>query len=171
MRNPRHCADAWNHPRLRGEYRELQVSGCPIAGSPPLARGIRISSFQFGMMSRITPACAGNTGFMLYQLLFVGDHPRLRGEYYSQRTERQRQQGSPPLARGIPWDDNVSVASSGITPACAGNTTDCVNCDAVRGDHPRLRGEYLSVYENMLEERGSPPLARGILRGSAPISR
>ena len=71
--------------------------------------------------------------------------------------------GSPPLARGIPPFPFSRLASSRITPACAGNTVaiSCVFC--CNWDHPRLRGEYTLIKDAEEWETGSPPLARGIL--------
>ena len=91
--------------------------------------------------------------------------------------------GSPPLARGIRGGAVVTMDGRGITPACAGNTLwglfhlgyltgitpACAgNTGSVsrpmrhKGDHPRLRGEYILVFFKGINPRGSPPLARGI---------
>ena len=92
------------------------------------------------------------------------DHPRLRGEYHYICQTRTKRWGSPPLARGIQLWRQPSNLESGITPACAGNTV--ITCDILvkHGDHPRLRGEYILLLLEVKENKGSPPLARGILR-------
>ena len=73
------------------------------------------------------------------------------------------EQGSPPLARGIPHDRITALSSSGITPACAGNTALLPAVPGGSGDHPRLRGEYPLSKVLITNALGSPPLARGIL--------
>ena len=110
-----------DHPRLRGEYGRLPVPLIVPVGSPPLARGIRIQEDAMVKATRITPACAGNTGRTdsLAQGLRITpacagntnpfptnilrdrDHPRLRGEYKPLNQDRLKIRGSPPLARGI----------------------------------------------------------------------
>ena len=61
LRNPRPCADAWNHPRLRGEYVNLSEALRVPQGSPPLTRGILMLAIHNLPGCGITPACAGNT--------------------------------------------------------------------------------------------------------------
>ena len=71
-----------DHPRLRGEYMRKKKNGWRFGGSPPLARGILPKKSDNPHFSRITPACAGNTGNVLRIFSKHKDHPRLRGEYY-----------------------------------------------------------------------------------------
>ena len=93
---------ARDHPRSRGEYHCSNEWQRQNVGSPPLARGIqkyaKLSSDQIG----ITPARAGNTTFVLLFNAATQDHPRSRGEYKMTTYIKSFQQGSPPLARGIP---------------------------------------------------------------------
>ena len=151
-----------DHPRLRGEYGRLPVPLIVPVGSPPLARGIRIQEDAMVKATRITPACAGNTGRTdsLAQGLRIThacagntssctfpsrpdeDHPRLRGEYPSNLRGQKCRRGSPPLARGIPVSNVKLVRCDGITPACAGNTLPSTCQLYPNRDHPRLRGEY-----------------------------
>ena len=53
-------------------------------------------------------------------------------------------------------------AQSRITPACAGSTCRCSMKKDSWQDHPRLRGEYVSVSCSSCFCTGSPPLARGV---------
>ena len=46
----------------------------------------------------------------------------MRGEYNDWNTDKATEQGSPPLARGIPLYLSDEDKEMGITPACAGNT-------------------------------------------------
>ena len=152
----------WDHPRLRGEYLSNVGSGVVQAGSPPLARGIPLNAVCGVLGNRITPACAGNTVFKSIAAARSWDHPRLRGEYLKINAMRLKQQGSPPLARGIPQADQQELSAVGITPACAGNTSSEYGGTDVRRDHPRLRGEYNKWQTQLYPLIGSPPLARGI---------
>ena len=136
------CQRERDHPRLRGEY-DLPPSGdMQRAGSPPLARGILAVNCIDRINYGITPACAGNTIYMRLQSLFLWDHPRLRGEYDVYVMLMQIRMGSPPLARGIRFSTASRHSSTGITPACAGNTSPLLFHAFHRRDHPRLRGEY-----------------------------
>ena len=152
-----------DHPRLRGEYGRLPVPLIVPVGSPPLARGIRIQEDAMVKATRITPACAGNTGRTdsLAQGLRITpacagntssctfpsrpdeDHPRLRGEYGGAGNANKHDRGSPPLARGILQRPLCCLFLQRITPACAGNTNPFPTNILRDRDHPRLRGEYM----------------------------
>ena len=114
-----------------------------VTGSPPLARGI-------------LPIASVN-------IPVTEDHPRLRGEYGNIAGKWDTRMGSPPLARGIRRISRWGKRSTGITPACAGNTTSGQTVITAVWDHPRLRGEYSALDALNLFGVGSPPLARGIL--------
>ena len=111
-----------DHPRLRGEYTRKDQYLPAYTGSPPLARGIRYLHQRARQEPGITPACAGNTYLSDLPVLASGDHPRLRGEYLKKQIRRHTAMGSPPLARGIRSKQRLRLPTSGITPACAGNT-------------------------------------------------
>ena len=119
----------------------------------------------------ITPAYAGNTIVPGCFAVFRWDHPRLRGEYQVESDDRRTIQGSPPLTRGILSITMVPSACPRITPAYAGNTV-CIDC-IFRSieDHPRLRGEYYSTIGVAIVTAGSPPLTRGIPKGTAAQNR
>ena len=115
--------EAEDHPRLRGEYCTMGDGTFQYAGSPPLARGIHHGLHYMLVSQRITPACAGNTQDIIAAISTLGDHPRLRGEYQKSEGDCGLSTGSPPLARGIPKLNTGRHHLTGITPACAGNTT------------------------------------------------
>ena len=111
-------------------------------GSPPLTRGIPIRSTGNRILSRFTPAHAGNTIILTLSLVIPKVHPRSRGEYGFKRRIKSciggsppltrgillrtvqllSLQGSPPLTRGILIDLDEDVVCTGFTPAHAGNT-------------------------------------------------
>ena len=130
LRNPRPCADAWNHPRLRGEYVNLSEALRVPQGSPPLTRGILMLAIHNLPGCGITPAYAGNTCSPQKTSNPSGDHPRLRGEYPNTSLTRPDTKGSPPLTRGIPIEGYEVEHGERITPAYAGNTCGtCYVCD------------------------------------------
>ena len=69
--------------------------------------------------------------------------------------------GSPPLARGTVYRVARLGRFGGITPACAGNSSQIPHCRYQHQDHPRLRGEQINTAHLLQNTRGSPPLARG----------
>ena len=71
--------------------------------------------------------------------------------------------GSPPRVRGILGAKIIAALTTGITPACAGNTTRNLTFNFAVRDHPRVCGEYLKVRYLALRQLGSPPRVRGIL--------
>ena len=149
---------------MRGEYYQNMVNFQSRLGSPPLARGILCDNAHINKVDRITPACAGNTASGRTARIPYLDHPRLRGEYGDMSCNPQVVMGSPPLARGILNCHLQIFLINGITPACAGNTWQGDKVQPTTKDHPRLRGEY--KYGSILDSsyKGSPPLARGILK-------
>ena len=113
---------ARDHPRLRGEHRWVRRYCEPGEGSSPLARGAPIEHKVGGEPGGIIPACAGSTRRRGSSHGRVGDHPRLRGEHWSNFLELNRMAGSSPLARGARSRIVLFLLIPGIIPACAGST-------------------------------------------------
>ena len=146
---------------MRGEDQAV-VSVISIrGGSPPHARGRRIACLERLMRVRITPACAGKTAAIAWAEAEKGDHPRMRGEDYSEEQLRTFLTGSPPHARGRPVFCRLSASPIGITPACAGKTDLAARDAPPTLDHPRMRGEDSYALRTALSQVGSPPHARG----------
>ncbi len=126
-------------------------------GSPPRARGQRIScplrQGNFGF----TPACAGTATCGL-----VGPvHPRVRGDRLFRSEFDTDDDGSPPRARGQQVSGVVPMSPSRFTPACAGTaggSRSAAPCSAV---HPRVRGDSMGAEPVTQSTCGSPPRARG----------
>ena len=95
--------DRVDHPRMRGE----DVLG----------------KFALSLMPRITPACAGKTHVSTGTFALIWDHPRMRGEDFICGHMPMSWSGSPPHARGRRLDRRRVPARPGITPACAGKTS------------------------------------------------
>ncbi len=75
------CTVIQDHPRIRGEHQSLNTIKEPGPGSPPHTRGTPHPPKKTVALFRITPAYAGNTFWHSLKRIFVGDHPRIRGEH------------------------------------------------------------------------------------------
>ena len=117
-----YVAGTGDHPRMRGEHPSFRKENSTRKGSSPHARGTRRLRLHEIVMRGIIPACAGNTVTRIVTTALTRDHPRMRGEHASHGRTNCPCGGSSPHARGTPLGYNVNVSSSGIIPACAGNT-------------------------------------------------
>ena len=155
------AASTRDHPRLRGEQKIFFARFLPAKGSPPLARGTVHIQTRTTTSCRITPACAGNSVYLLSIMCCKRDHPRLRGEQLATTVGAQHILGSPPLARGTEGGAQMRPPQGRITPACAGNSRPFSPRNWGSRDHPRLRGEQAVKNVSVARMVGSPPLARG----------
>ena len=131
-------------------------------GSSPLSRGIHNGGVAPEISGGIIPALAGNTMCCWTKSSCGKDHPRSRGEYVHQSGPVPAGPGSSPLSRGIPGARLQPLSMIRIIPALAGNTSTTPANIALRGDHPRSRGEYVAGGVVLSEVEGSSPLSRGI---------
>ena len=69
-----------DHPRTCGEQDDMTLFRGIIRGSPPHMRGTAAISVISVVVSRITPAHAGNRDTSAFQWGAFGDHPRTCGE-------------------------------------------------------------------------------------------
>ena len=147
---------------MRGEYVAYALQRDIPWGSSPLARGILNRCVCKSYISRIIPACAGNTKSDKYCQNLYWDHPRLCGEYAEGMALKDCLIGSSPLVRGIQAKEKNNVIFRGIIPACAGNTSIGLSKMSTCKDHPRLCGEYDAIHLISPLFIGSSPLVRGI---------
>ena len=140
-------------------------------GSSPLSRGIQVQRSRQRRLRGIIPALAGNTEYPVIGDPGYSDHPRSRGEYRAKRCTFSQHIGSSPLSRGILNTNQIVQSNTRIIPALAGNTR--LGKPQFRGswDHPRSRGEYLSLVLLYSYWCGSSPLSRGIPRLDAGYAR
>ena len=150
-----------DHPRMRGEHFTTLPPLWKRQGSSPHARGTQNMVKQFWHIDGIIPACAGNTADLIDNRAIDEDHPRMRGEHYSYKIFYDRISGSSPHARGTPSLSPHTVSTFGIIPACAGNTHKTIHRILHIRDHPRMRGEHVSVFGDGVYGEGSSPHARG----------
>ena len=85
----------------------------------------------------------------------------MRGEHGLLGGEPVRCEGSSPHARGTRNGAGPPGMPFGIIPACAGNTESQSSSSSSARDHPRMRGEHLTVNHRAVIQRGSSPHARG----------
>ena len=155
-----HHAD---HPRSRGVYTAYVAYERMLAGSSPLARGLRRRPTDEARQGRIIPARAGFTPGRGDRPADTRDHPRSRGVYLA-------------LLRPVPGYVGIIPARAGFTsgrggrmpfslwiiPARAGFTRLPAPDPGGAADHPRSRGVYRCTRPAACLARGSSPLARGL---------
>ena len=137
----RTLSDRRDHPRVCGENDSSKLESAVYEGSPPRVRGKPYETIVLARDKRITPACAGKTIDACDACSAIGDHPRVCGENSSVRNWRSQLQGSPPRVRGKLKGKIFFIAMCGITPACAGKTSETGKGSGGSGDHPRVCGE------------------------------
>ena len=146
---------------MHGEKSSVTVRLCMFLGSPPHARGKGPLIGEQLIVTGITPACAGKRRIGYASNYFIEDHPRMRGEKPTPGRAPSTTIGSPPHARGKAVTRRQTVAGAGITPACAGKSPSIIAPQLPQRDHPRMRGEKVSIHCHVLLSMGSPPHARG----------
>jgi hypothetical protein len=108
-----------------------------------------------------TPACAGKTPRLLPIGAIRWKHPRVRGEDKVLPDLLPPRRETPPRARGRHNVTAAYINDNGNTPACAGKT----DADGIGGNldqkHPRVRGEDADTESYSVNDRETPPRARG----------
>ena len=152
--HPRRCGENGGGARGEGVYR----------GSPPQVRGKRWGSLRLQAASRITPAGAGKTSFVVCVLRYGQDHPRRCGENWDTSCCIIAADGSPPQDRPrfrFPRTCGGDPIGADNTPAGAGKTQFHRDPAACIRDHPRRCGENREIHDEWDGEPGSPPQVRG----------
>ena len=150
-----------DHPRMCGEKGLLPVSEPQRAGSPPHVRGKDSWLDKLMILARITPACAGKSGWPSQSPPPHQDHPRMCGEKPNSTRGYPFVSGSPPHVRGkgaLVVADRLLIR---ITPACAGKRQALAKALSRSRDHPRMCGEKESARPARPAAWGSPPHVRG----------
>ena len=163
-----------DHPRVCGEHMTMATLLNVSAGSSPRVRGTPVLQLRRAGRRGIIPACAGNTLWAARPAPARRDHPRVCGEHVRAALRGYRPPGSSPRVRGTLETFGASAVTSGIIPACAGNTGDgLVQMVGVQGSSPRVRGTPASV-QCSRQCRGIIPACAGNTRrteATAPSSR
>ena len=146
---------------MRGEHSRWPIGPRQNRGSSPHARGALEHAVRHAVSRGIIPACAGSTLLRKRNRLLNRDHPRMRGEHAGVAMLHQLQRGSSPHARGARHDRSDDDLLRGIIPACAGSTRHGPELVFRPRDHPRMRGEHVTVTAHRMVLQGSSPHARG----------
>ena len=109
-------------PARAGFTRNAYAYPLLITGSSPLARGLPEYAEHKAVRPRIIPARAGFTQGIPRGYLDREDHPRSRGVYLDRDWWHAEDEGSSPLARGLPQENGNNNNPGGIIPARAGFT-------------------------------------------------
>ena len=152
---------SWAHPRSRGEHKIFPAGVKPVAGSSPLARGAPRGGVARRQRVGLIPARAGSTGSWNVSSVWMGAHPRSRGEHVMALVPIRYRRGSSPLARGAQFKLSTPSHDYGLIPARAGSTFHVSMKAARMRAHPRSRGEHVMVPTRRMGLLGSSPLARG----------
>ena len=130
-------------------------------GSSPLARGPQSAREVWSYEVGLIPARAGTTYRLVFGAVFLGAHPRSRGDHLEDGIEIKSNAGSSPLARGplIPFIEQAGTP--GLIPARAGTTIPVYRYAALKRAHPRSRGDHPFSDDPFMRNPGSSPLARG----------
>ena len=147
---------------MRREYKMHYAMLKGVQGLPLHAQGIPIARKQQIKAAGITPACTGNTFFLSFFCNVRWDYPCMRREYLTASNCLNDPEGLPLHAQGILSLSSCRHASDGITPACAGNTTE-FDYEATKSwDYPCMRREYRHAIFQQLCNAGLPLHAQGI---------
>ena len=151
-----------DHPRTRGVYGDLALTGEHVAGSSPHTRGLLLLPSVSLVLCWIIPAHAGFTACPLGAAWPAGDHPRTRGVYSLRPARRSTPAGSSPHTRGLRVGAPHGGCDGGIIPAHAGFTCASLSGAPLVSDHPRTRGVYHSTTSPRPWPPGSSPHTRGL---------
>ncbi len=148
------------HPRMRGKHLIVdKITGGAI-GSSPHARETQTAHHGHAGMSRLIPACAGNTRSESTKSCTRPAHPRMRGKHERRRRADDLRAGSSPHARETRERAWHLGAGRRLIPACAGNTVALVQVLTSPTAHPRMRGKH-----------GARRLSHDSFAGSSPHAR
>ena len=154
-------AVASDHPRIRGEHKNIIIACVCWSGSSPHTRGAPTATNASSPTVRIIPAYAGSTAHLLSGAPRRADHPRIRGEHRTVPKHCQMAEGSSPHTRGARRRRVGELGLGRIIPAYAGSTPCRLRRTVPKQDHPRIRGEHSRGAAGRLGSAGSSPHTRG----------
>ena len=100
----------WDHPRVCGEKKKMNMRKDKRMGSPPRMRGKADYTPVVDVRVRITPAYAGKSDNFVAALSDFGDHPRVCGEKPDAPSLCVAPLGSPPRMRGKVYEQMLAQA-------------------------------------------------------------
>ena len=150
-----------DHPRIRGEHRNVVLRRVVEHGSSPHTRGALVAVRCEHERNGIIPAYAGSTRTCPPAGRPGSDHPRIRGEHRKKQVAISVNTGSSPHTRGAPYSDYQDACQARIIPAYAGSTSFHFLAFGSHSDHPRIRGEHVPTVLAAQVFWGSSPHTRG----------
>ncbi len=93
------CAYKQDHPRVCGKNCVIKSGDTASVGSPPRVREKLSAKSDGNFTARITPACAGKTGWLSVCHWLCWDHPRVCGKNFHSGLSKTGASGSPPRVR------------------------------------------------------------------------
>ena len=153
-----------DHPRIRGEHLNERAARQRRRGSSPHTRGAQAGYPLAAGDARIIPAYAGSTRPSQEFAVEIQDHPRIRGEHTLHPRWVTDLAGSSPHTRGAHAALDVEGLAARIIPAYAGSTVLTSSGGASPRDHPRIRGEHVTMSRYLVAQGGSSPHTRGARR-------
>ena len=112
------------HPRVGGENQTGSSTQSRQKGSSPRGRGKRSRVPRVGLSTRLIPAWAGKTLFLVGHPYGQPAHPRVGGENVGTLRGGAAAAGSSPRGRGKPFFVISQFNIIGLIPAWAGKTRD-----------------------------------------------
>ena len=144
-----------------GEHAKKYSPTTGARGSSPRVRGTPAGPVPDVRAGGIIPACAGNTSSPDASRASSEDHPRVCGEHSEETNTTTTWTGSSPRVRGTPTGALNVTFTTGIIPACAGNTGPVRRRPEAFRDHPRVCGEHTLTGSPIEICVGSSPRVRG----------
>ena len=138
---PKLTTRSWDYPRVCGEKAAFTFDFPKEMGLPPRMRGKAVSNSRLKHPDRITPACAGKSGWRSCCPGCNRDHPRVCGEKLMNRVKH--------------------IDPHRITPAYAGKSWSAHSLVSSLKDHPRVCGEKFGKWSTKGRITGLPPRMRG----------
>ncbi len=139
-------------------------------GSPPRVRSRPGRTVADARQTGITSACAEQTVSLWKPTPKPGDHLRVCGADFSHSFRRLPHRGSPPRVRSRRGRRTEGARGTGITSACAEQTTCYADKHANVRDHLRVCGADDDEDKNGTSKEGSPPRVRS-RRDGATVER
>ena len=152
-----------DHPRIRGEhYRAVGVGG-GVGGIIPAYAGSTQSPVMNAIaMAGSSPHTRGAPGTSTSPRRPGWDHPRIRGEHRDDRLLREPELGIIPAYAGSTMECMCRHGDwDGSSPHTRGALRNKPRFNAVRTDHPRIRGEHTAETCLTTALAGSSPHTRG----------
>ena len=136
------------------------------SGSSPRMRGKHAHAFRTAEHTRLIPASAGKTAWVLRPRNPGTAHPSVCRESATAWTEEDCAHDSSPRVRGKQINLQVQAPCPGLIPACAGKTRRLLAWLPASWAHPRVCGENAPSTTATKAAHGSSPRVRGKQRRS-----